>query len=264
MDSEFQKEKVREFFDEDSVRYETDRYTSEYSNCHQYSYLVRMEHVLGLLQEEGKKVLDIGCGPGIYTQELIERGHTITSIDIAPGMIERASKKFSDAIGQDRVSFRVGEIYDLDGMQGYFDVIMCIGVISYIPEIKKFLKQLTSLLKPGGYAVIQISKKYSPKSFDEEIVYPSIQRIKKIIAPRAPGFDSEVILVGYRTGEFDRLCSDSGLIMEEEVHFDYTFPVINILAKRFSLSLARFLENRKNRLIQTLLAGERVARYRKK
>ncbi|MBN2183808.1 MAG: class I SAM-dependent methyltransferase [Candidatus Krumholzibacteriota bacterium] len=263
MDSELQKTKVREYFDEDSRRYEEVRYTQEYLNCHQYSYLARMKHVLGLLQEKGKKVLDIGCGPGIYTQELLDREDTITSIDIAPGMIKKAREKFTDAIDEKRVSFTTGEIYDLEGMDGYFDIVMCIGVVSYILEIDKFLGKINSLIKPGGYAIIQISKKHSPKSFDEQFVYPSIQKIKRFVRPGSPSAETGVILTRYRTPVFDRLCSDSGLTMEKDVHFDYSFPIINILAKRLSLSIARSLESKNSRLLQTLLAGDRVARYRK-
>ncbi|MBN2070316.1 MAG: class I SAM-dependent methyltransferase [Candidatus Krumholzibacteriota bacterium] len=264
MDSEYQKSKVKEYFDEDSRRYEEVRYTEDYSNCHQYSYLARMAHVLELLEDDGKKILDIGCGPGIYTRQLLDRGYNITSIDIAPGMIEKASKKFSDEIGEKRVTFTTGEIYDLNDMEGYFDAVLCIGVVSYIPKIREFLDKIYSLTRPGGYAVIQISKKYSPKSFDEQLVYPSIQKIKGVIRPGSRSDDTGVILTRYRTAVFDRLCRESGLLMEKGAHFDYNLPVINILAKKFSLSLARSLERRRSRIFQALLAGDRVARYRKR
>ncbi len=34
-------DEVRRFFDEDSTRYESMRYTSDYKDCHQFSYLAR-------------------------------------------------------------------------------------------------------------------------------------------------------------------------------------------------------------------------------
>ncbi len=257
------KEQVREYFDTDAQHYEDRRYTSEYRNCHQYSYLVRKMHVLNLLEKPAGSILDIGCGPGIYTKELLERDFRVTGIDISPKMIERARGKFSGEIERGTVTFSAGEIYDLEGMEGVFDAALCIGVISYIPLLGRFLDKLNSLLKPGGYAIIQISKKLSPKSLDEQIVYPLLRSAKGLFRPGGNSGEWKFKLRRYRVRRFNDLCTNSGFELEEGIHFDYTLPLLNILAQRLSLSLARSLESKNSGIIQALLAGDYAARYRK-
>ncbi len=257
------KEMVRDYFDGDSIRYENQRYTDEFTNCHQYSYLARKKHVLGLLEEPGTEMLDIGCGPGIYTSELIERNHTVLGLDISPRMIGRAKEKFSGEIEAGKVSFRAGEIFDLGGMDGRFGAVICIGVISYIPEIGKFLDRLFALIRPGGYAVIQISKKYSPKAVEETLVYPSLKMLKGLLTRQKTARDWEFDLRRYTVRRFNTLTSRSGFRLERGVHFDYTLPILNISAKGPSLRLASFLEEHGARLVQSMLAGDYVARYRK-
>jgi CheY-like chemotaxis protein/2-polyprenyl-3-methyl-5-hydroxy-6-metoxy-1,4-benzoquinol methylase len=47
--------------------------------------------VLSLLPPvEGKRVLDAGCGPGVYTEWLVGRGAAVTGVDVCPRMLERA------------------------------------------------------------------------------------------------------------------------------------------------------------------------------
>lgn len=40
-----------------------------------------------------KKILDLGCGPGLYTQRLAERGYLVTGIDFSRRSIEYAKQK---------------------------------------------------------------------------------------------------------------------------------------------------------------------------
>ena len=61
-------DEIKRYFDDDSSRYESMRYTPEYKDCHQFSYLARQAKVLELLPGTGNAILDVGCGPGVYTQ----------------------------------------------------------------------------------------------------------------------------------------------------------------------------------------------------
>ncbi|GHO47278.1 hypothetical protein KSX_54410 [Ktedonospora formicarum] len=45
---------------------------------------------------QGKRVLDIGCGPGLYAAWLIERGAQVVGFDISGEMIERARLRVGD------------------------------------------------------------------------------------------------------------------------------------------------------------------------
>ena len=261
-DKETHLDSVREYFDRDSKRYENARYTSEYSDCHQYSYLNRMKIVLELLEEGGGMALDIGCGPGIYTRELLDRGFRILGIDISPGMIEIASDKFGSEVERGAVRFEAGDISDLAIEKESFDMAICIGVISYIEDLPRFLTDLGSYLKPDGYAIFQISKSVSPKSINEKLCLPALSGLKRAISRNEQNEGWDFRLRRYRVGKFNRLCGKHGFLLERGSHFDYTFPLLSTILPRLNLMIAAGLEKRTILPFQSLLAGDFVGKYR--
>src|SRR5687768_273390 len=51
---------------------------------------------LSLLPEvRGKRVLDAGCGPGVYSEWLIAHGAQVVALDASPRMIELAKRRLS-------------------------------------------------------------------------------------------------------------------------------------------------------------------------
>ena len=67
-------------------------------HAHEYDRVVRdnvynaqfeRPSLLSLLPSlSGKKVLDLGCGPGVYAQELVAHGAIVTAIDSSEQMVE--------------------------------------------------------------------------------------------------------------------------------------------------------------------------------
>ena len=76
-----------------------------------------------LLAGRPSAVLDLGCGPGLYTERLAERGCTCLGLDISP-----ASIRYAERIAADRAlhcSYRVGDIRTAD-LGSDHDLAMCI------------------------------------------------------------------------------------------------------------------------------------------
>jgi len=112
-----------------------------------------------LLQDKGK-ILDVGCSTGELDIFLGERGYKVLGIDLDEKMIQMANEKLD---GRELpVEFKVMNMEhlgaNLSGSQ--FDGIICIGNtlvhLPGIPQIKAVLKQMVSLLAPGGVLILQI------------------------------------------------------------------------------------------------------------
>ena len=103
-----EQDSIRQYFDDDSARYEAMRYTSEYKSCHQFSYLARRAKVLSLLPRAGGAVLDVGCGPGVYTRDLLDRGYRVWACDISTRMVETAASRFQNEVSSGKAVFQVG------------------------------------------------------------------------------------------------------------------------------------------------------------
>lgn len=106
---------------------------------------------------EGKKnLVDLGCGPGIYADELTNRGYSVTGIDISQTSIEYAKawaereKKNIHYLCRDYVN---------DAIEGVFDLALCIycDFGALIPsEQAKFLKNIHDCLSDDGVLIFDV------------------------------------------------------------------------------------------------------------
>ena len=95
--------------------------------------------------EPGAKVLELGCGTGYFTRELVDTGAKITAIDISPDLLEVARKE----IQAGNVEFIVDNAYEMSFEEETFDHVIGSSVLHHL-EIKKALAEIHRVLKPGG------------------------------------------------------------------------------------------------------------------
>jgi SAM-dependent methyltransferase len=96
------------------------------------------------------RVLDAGCGPGLYAAELIARGATVTGFDASAAMLELARARVADAA--ELAQARLDE--PLPYRDGAFDRAVCALVIHYVADRTAALAELHRVLRPGGRAVV--------------------------------------------------------------------------------------------------------------
>lgn len=103
----------------------------------------------------GMNVLDLACGPGFTACELakfVETG-TVTGVDINEELIFTAQQaKASEKV--DNVSFRFGNIYDLDLPENAFDFVYARFVFQHLEKPELALSNVWKILKPGGILCI--------------------------------------------------------------------------------------------------------------
>lgn len=108
--------------------------------------------------EEGMVVLDIGCGPGVNFEPLVEAvgpdGH-IVAVDYSPDMIERAHERV------DEHDWENIEIYQADAttvsFDRQFDAAIATLSLSLMPDIDRAVDNVHSMLHPGGtFAVVDL------------------------------------------------------------------------------------------------------------
>lgn len=100
-------------------------------------------------------VLDIGCGPGNITADLarkVDHG-SIVGIDIAEAVVELALAEQSHRA--DNLSFRVGDVYELDFPDTHFDVVYAHQVLQHLARPVAALEEMRRVLKPGGLLAVR-------------------------------------------------------------------------------------------------------------
>jgi 2-polyprenyl-3-methyl-5-hydroxy-6-metoxy-1,4-benzoquinol methylase len=108
--------------------------------------------ILGLSLRQ-PRLLDLGCGRGVFTERLTEFGET-HGIDLSPEGIAAAQARRPDII------YTVGNIYDAPLARNYFDVVVSQEVIAHVDDQPRYLDRAAEVLKPGGYLIITTGNKY--------------------------------------------------------------------------------------------------------
>ncbi len=95
---------------------------------------------------QGMEVLEVGCGTGYFTKELVKRDAFITAIDISPDLLETAKS----IVISKNVLFRIENAYSLTFGDNSFDSIIGSSVLHHL-EIDSALSEFYRTLKPGGW-----------------------------------------------------------------------------------------------------------------
>ncbi|MEV5773660.1 class I SAM-dependent methyltransferase [Streptomyces antimycoticus] len=100
------------------------------------------------------RVLDVGVGQGTQTLRLARAGHEVTGLESDPTMLEAARTALADEPEGIRRRVRLlegdGRETGAHFLPGAFDVVLCHGVLMYVPEPDPLLAGLARVLAPGG------------------------------------------------------------------------------------------------------------------
>jgi SAM-dependent methyltransferase len=112
---------------------------------------------VGLLGvEPTDRVLEIGFGPGIAIRELSRRAThgLVCGVDHSEIMVRQATKRNRDAVRAGRVDLRCGSAEHLPAFEEPFDKILAVNNMGMWREPDERLKELYSLMRPGGRIAI--------------------------------------------------------------------------------------------------------------
>lgn len=113
-----------------------------------------------VLGERPARVLDLGCGPGLYAQRLARLGHTLTGIDFSPASIAYAREK---AQSEDlNITYLEGDIRAVEYGPGYDLVMLIFGEFNTFKpaDADVLLDKSRQALAPGGRLLLE------PHTFD--------------------------------------------------------------------------------------------------
>ena len=111
----------------------------------------------GVLGSKPSKILDLGCGPGLYASRLAQLGHRCVGIDFSPASIAYAQEHNPEGntyIEADLRTAEFGKDYDL--------AMLIFGEFNVFPvsEARPILEKAYQALNPGGALVLE------PHTFD--------------------------------------------------------------------------------------------------
>ncbi|MDR0847234.1 MAG: methyltransferase domain-containing protein [Lactobacillales bacterium] len=164
-----------------------------------------------LPSDPNQAILDIGCGTGDLTADLLTRGGRVVGVDYSPEMIEFARASHPD------IEFAVADASKLT-FENEFDVVYSNAAFHWIQDQKGLLASVYRALKPGGVLVVEmgaagnvakIKNAYEAASgikHHEKWFFPSVEQYAEMLEDagltidKLYDFDRAVPLVGGADG----------------------------------------------------------------
>ena len=109
------------------------------------------------------KVIDIGCGGGILSEALAQRGAHVTGIDMGEAPINVAKLHCLESkLDIDYQKISAEEIAEQQA--GQFDIVTCLEMLEHVPDPASTIKACAKLVKPGGHVYFSTINR-NPKSY---------------------------------------------------------------------------------------------------
>lgn len=132
--------------------------------------LPNLRRVLG--EVTGQKILDLGCGQGLFSVAMAKLGAVVIGVDISPELLKIAEAQ-SEKSGQ-KIDFRVSSADKLDFLSaGLFDVVVMVLAAQNIKELDRVLGECARVLKKSGRLILVLNHpafrvpQFSDWQFDE-------------------------------------------------------------------------------------------------
>lgn len=141
-------DRIREMYDAAAANYT--HWVVDPGSFNMLAEIPYVHDLLGVVL--GKRVLDLGCGPGQTAVFLAGRGADVVGLDFSKRMID---------VGRDeavkagvKVDFRVGDARDLSAFKvGEFDGVVSVSTVDYLPDVHALFRDLARVLRPGGWFI---------------------------------------------------------------------------------------------------------------
>jgi 2-polyprenyl-6-hydroxyphenyl methylase/3-demethylubiquinone-9 3-methyltransferase len=116
-------------------------------------------HLCRIIPRTGwEMVLDAGCGLGVCSVALSDMSAKVVGLDISQASL-REAVKLMQITSKNNIEFVRGSLMDIPCADEAFDLILCWGVLMYVPSVERVFSELARTLRQGGTIVVAVHRK---------------------------------------------------------------------------------------------------------
>ena len=108
---------------------------------HRQIYYTTLKHI-----RPGERVLDVGCGEGVLSILMAQKGAKVVGVDISRPNIEAANSSAKKYCLNDSLCFKVADAMDLPFENNSFDTVISNHVLEHLPDIEKGLCEIRRVM----------------------------------------------------------------------------------------------------------------------
>jgi 2-polyprenyl-3-methyl-5-hydroxy-6-metoxy-1,4-benzoquinol methylase len=242
-------EEIINFYNKNASKYYEERVLSGGSLFNEY---IEIPAVIKLLNEDivGKRILDIGCGLGVYSKLLSEKGGIVTAIDSSKEMIRYAKMLCADL----RVTF-IHQPFEsfAPRQEETFDIILGSFMLSYFDDLLKVFSNIFKFLSSSGYCIMSMLHPLRLSSLrDESGVYSIFDYFDNKSIYASDFLDNKEILhlKKWTISDITYAASNSGLLVDliiepkpQNIPPQFVNPKTSYLEKCPSVIIFKFVKN---------------------
>ena len=163
--------------------------------------------------EAGERIVDVGCGPGALTGELVARlgADAVAAIDPSPSFVDAARTRFPD------VDVRQGTAEQLPYTDESYDAALAQLVVHFMSDPIAGLREMSRVTRPGGLVVACVWDHHGGRG--------PLSPLWHAVHDLDPAAEDESRFAGSRGGHLTELFEAAGLAGIEEtaltVHIEH-------------------------------------------
>lgn len=108
------------------------------------SYWHYRDDFFALVPPPGAATLDLGCGEGRVSRDLVARGHRVTGIDPSPTLLDAAREADPES------AYHLGDAADMPFPDASFDLVVAYNVLMDVQDLAGTVREAARVLTPGG------------------------------------------------------------------------------------------------------------------
>jgi SAM-dependent methyltransferase len=155
----------------------------------------------------GQRVLDVGCGSGVFLRVAADRGARVFGLDASAQLLEVARRRLPDA------DLRVGDMQFLPYEDDSFDVVAGFNSFFFAADMTAALREAGRVAKPGAPVVIQVWG--DPEHCD-------LTAMKQAIAPFMPPPPANAPEL-WRPGALEAIAAAAGLTPDQAFDLGWAY-----------------------------------------
>ena len=176
--------------------------------------------VLGLVDElalpSGSQILEIGCGAGLTTIALAQRGFTVQAVDTVDRMVALTRHAATEANVADRVTTSLGDAHALAFPEGAFSLVIGMGVAPFLHSLNTAITECARVLRPGGYSIFTTDNRWRLNHVLDPVFFPAVRKPRRWMRKLLERLKVLKVLTGPRANshsirEFDACLAAAGL-----------------------------------------------------
>ncbi len=134
------------------------------------SFKRRHDVILKLIDQHvvsGENWLDLGCGSGVFSQELVNRGAAVVAVDGSSEMLKHARSIF----GSEKLRWLQSDVQSISQLSDRtFDGVFCSSVVEYLDRPEAALAEAARLLRPNGKLIVSLPPTMSVVRWGQKLI----------------------------------------------------------------------------------------------